>query len=211
VDLLRTVTERVVPLAHIFGHVHEGYGTSSNASTLFVNASSCTAQYRAVYPAIVFDVALVDASAEEKASSILPIGRNGILRRLQSDPAHSRRRIELSLVESRLSLWGADQVRSWLEAQAAESSTREQTAAEPNSSSPTTSNPARVLVNNFRPLPASVCGRLQGLTGPDLLELLRCGTFEHLDKLLEGLPEMAPIRARIDVLLAIGQLRAQLF
>ncbi len=39
-DLLAAV-ERIRPRLHIFGHIHEGYGTFGHAATTFVNASSC--------------------------------------------------------------------------------------------------------------------------------------------------------------------------
>jgi len=45
-DLLLEVVERVKPRFHIFGHIHEGYGCSTNGNTIFVNASTCTKQYR---------------------------------------------------------------------------------------------------------------------------------------------------------------------
>lgn len=37
-DLLEVV-ERIRPLVHVFGHIHEGYGITSNEYTMFVNAS----------------------------------------------------------------------------------------------------------------------------------------------------------------------------
>lgn len=45
-DLLNTVKERVKPRLHVFGHIHETYGTFSDGHTLFVNASTCNLQYR---------------------------------------------------------------------------------------------------------------------------------------------------------------------
>lgn len=42
-ELLATVEDRVQPAAHVFGHIHEGYGVTSNGVTNFVNASICTA------------------------------------------------------------------------------------------------------------------------------------------------------------------------
>lgn len=54
-DLLAAV-ERVRPRAHVFGHIHEGYGTSSDGHTLFVNASICDAQYRPANAPIVFEL-----------------------------------------------------------------------------------------------------------------------------------------------------------
>eukprot|EP01138_Halocafeteria_seosinensis_P015372 gb/GECG01015688.1/.p1 GENE.gb/GECG01015688.1/~~gb/GECG01015688.1/.p1 ORF type:complete len:257 (+),score=31.28 gb/GECG01015688.1/:1-771(+) len=54
-ELLRAVQERVKPRLHIFGHIHEGYGTYSDGTTLFVNASTCTVEYQATNPPIVID------------------------------------------------------------------------------------------------------------------------------------------------------------
>lgn len=42
------VIERVKPKVHIFGHIHEGYGTIEINGTRFVNASYCNAQYEPV-------------------------------------------------------------------------------------------------------------------------------------------------------------------
>eukprot|EP00035_Acanthoeca_spectabilis_P003929 m.96925 g.96925 ORF g.96925 m.96925 type:complete len:352 (+) comp12377_c0_seq1:1209-2264(+) len=58
VDLLREIETRVRPVVHIFGHVHEGYGLWANPTcpTTFVNASTCTLQYRPNNPPIVFDI-----------------------------------------------------------------------------------------------------------------------------------------------------------
>jgi len=39
-DLLEVV-ERIKPKAHIFGHIHEGYGITRNEHTAFINASIC--------------------------------------------------------------------------------------------------------------------------------------------------------------------------
>eukprot|EP00753_Platysulcus_tardus_P006847 PLAT14632.1.p1 GENE.PLAT14632.1~~PLAT14632.1.p1 ORF type:complete len:324 (+),score=85.68 PLAT14632.1:47-973(+) len=56
IDLLTAVEQRVRPKAHIFGHIHEGYGMSTDGTTLFVNASTCTLRYRPVQKPIVIDV-----------------------------------------------------------------------------------------------------------------------------------------------------------
>jgi len=47
---------------HIFGHIHEGYGRdervlASGAKITFVNASTCTREYRPVNPPVVVDFA----------------------------------------------------------------------------------------------------------------------------------------------------------
>eukprot|EP00039_Didymoeca_costata_P006734 m.92914 g.92914 ORF g.92914 m.92914 type:complete len:298 (-) comp13370_c0_seq3:151-1044(-) len=56
VELLKTCTERVNPLVHVFGHIHESYGTTTNGNTKFINASTCTYSYKPTNPPIVFDL-----------------------------------------------------------------------------------------------------------------------------------------------------------
>ena len=58
VELLSTLQTRVKPLFHIFGHVHEGYGVTSDGVTTYINASTCTLRYRPLNPPILFDVPL---------------------------------------------------------------------------------------------------------------------------------------------------------
>lgn len=62
-DLLRRVGELSELRAHVFGHIHEGYGTEKHVvgyknsnEVLFVNASSCTASYKPINAPIVFEV-----------------------------------------------------------------------------------------------------------------------------------------------------------
>ena len=42
--------------AHIFGHIHEGYGDYSLGDTRLINASSCTERYEPTNPPIVLDI-----------------------------------------------------------------------------------------------------------------------------------------------------------
>lgn len=42
--------------AHIFGHIHCGYGTSEKLGVKFINASNCDEAYLPVQPPIVFDL-----------------------------------------------------------------------------------------------------------------------------------------------------------
>ena len=51
-DLLEAV-ERIRPCLHVFGHIHEGYGVTSDALTTFVNASVVDRDYRQVHPPVV--------------------------------------------------------------------------------------------------------------------------------------------------------------
>ena len=55
-DLLHEVQQRIKPRIHIFGHIHEGNGISSDGTTLFVNASSVNEEYLPINPCIVLDV-----------------------------------------------------------------------------------------------------------------------------------------------------------
>jgi Icc-related predicted phosphoesterase len=43
--------------AHVFGHIHEGYGRERASGRLFVNASTCDHRYAAVNAPVAFDVA----------------------------------------------------------------------------------------------------------------------------------------------------------
>lgn len=40
---------------HVFGHVHEGYGSTHSGNALFVNASTCDAKYQPTQSPIVVD------------------------------------------------------------------------------------------------------------------------------------------------------------
>lgn len=54
-DLTRAL-ERVKPRAHVFGHIHHGYGQLEKDGTFYVNASVCTERYRPTNPPIVFEL-----------------------------------------------------------------------------------------------------------------------------------------------------------
>jgi len=53
-DLLEVV-EKIKPAIHIFGHIHEGYGISSNGITTFINVSSCDQLYQPVNPPLIYE------------------------------------------------------------------------------------------------------------------------------------------------------------
>lgn len=55
-DLLRAVKERVRPAFHVFGHIHEGYGATTDDTTVFVNAATCSLRYKPTNPPLVFDL-----------------------------------------------------------------------------------------------------------------------------------------------------------
>jgi Icc-related predicted phosphoesterase len=54
--LLEALASRPRIRAHLFGHIHEGYGTHRDAHRLYVNASVCDLNYAPVQPPIVFEV-----------------------------------------------------------------------------------------------------------------------------------------------------------
>jgi predicted phosphodiesterase len=56
VDLLHEIQQRVRPKLCVSGHIHEGYGASSDGTTTYVNASSCTHGYKASNAPMVFDL-----------------------------------------------------------------------------------------------------------------------------------------------------------
>lgn len=63
-DLLEEVQERIRPRYHVFGHIHEGYGVSTNGTTVFINASTCTYRYAPTNRPIIFDI--VPRSSEQE-------------------------------------------------------------------------------------------------------------------------------------------------
>ena len=55
-DDLAGVVALIAPAVHMFGHIHEGYGTLMRGGTTFVNAASLDAAYTAIRPPIVIDL-----------------------------------------------------------------------------------------------------------------------------------------------------------
>lgn len=66
VELLNTVQKRVKPKFHVFGHIHEGYGVTSDGSTTFINASTCTRRYLPTNAPIVFDFIIPEGHSKEE-------------------------------------------------------------------------------------------------------------------------------------------------
>ncbi|KAF2360176.1 Calcineurin-like phosphoesterase domain ApaH type [Trinorchestia longiramus] len=56
VELLSTVQNRVLPKYHVYGHIHESYGITTDGKIIFVNASTCDVHYRPCNSPLVFDV-----------------------------------------------------------------------------------------------------------------------------------------------------------
>ncbi|CAK4710698.1 hypothetical protein LEN26_019728 [Aphanomyces euteiches] len=66
-DLLSEITTRIRPRVHVFGHIHECYGTTVEGPTTFVNASSCTISREPDNPPIVFDISKNDLTVHVHA------------------------------------------------------------------------------------------------------------------------------------------------
>jgi Icc-related predicted phosphoesterase len=54
-DLLRTI-QAIRPEVHLFGHIHEGYGTTKDFGIRFINASQMNESYEMVNKPIVFEL-----------------------------------------------------------------------------------------------------------------------------------------------------------
>lgn len=54
-ELLTTVIDRVKPKYHIFGHIHEDYGTWDDGTTKYINASICSQREKPINKPVVFD------------------------------------------------------------------------------------------------------------------------------------------------------------
>jgi predicted phosphodiesterase len=56
-ELLKAL-DRVRPVVHIFGHIHEAYGIYNEAAsgTICINAATCTLAYEPENPPVVFDI-----------------------------------------------------------------------------------------------------------------------------------------------------------
>lgn len=55
-ELAGELERRLRPKVHVFGHIHEGYGTYTFNGTKYVNASSCTEFYEPTNAPIVVDI-----------------------------------------------------------------------------------------------------------------------------------------------------------
>eukprot|EP00934_Nitzschia_sp_Nitz4_P000826 Nitzschia sp. Nitz4//scaffold7_size249615//116758//117609//NITZ4_001174-RA/size249615-processed-gene-0.351-mRNA-1//-1//CDS//3329558433//826//frame0 len=68
-DLMCHVQQRVRPRLHVFGHIHEDYGTTFDGKTLYVNASNLDLSYKSVHPCIVVDL---PHDPQQPASVVVP-------------------------------------------------------------------------------------------------------------------------------------------
>lgn len=55
-DDLLAALPRIRPRLHVFGHIHDSYGTVTRAGTIHVNACACDERYRPVNAPIVVDL-----------------------------------------------------------------------------------------------------------------------------------------------------------
>ena len=53
---LRKRVDAISPKFHVFGHIHNAYGTLGVGKTIFINASICTESYEPINLPIVFEV-----------------------------------------------------------------------------------------------------------------------------------------------------------
>uniref|UniRef100_A0A915BQE0 Calcineurin-like phosphoesterase domain-containing protein n=1 Tax=Parascaris univalens TaxID=6257 RepID=A0A915BQE0_PARUN len=65
-DLLNTVEMRVKPKYHIFGHIHQMHGATTNGVTTFINASICDHKLRTEYDPIIFDISLPSGHTKDE-------------------------------------------------------------------------------------------------------------------------------------------------
>ncbi|KAH3738269.1 hypothetical protein DPMN_044900 [Dreissena polymorpha] len=72
VELLSTIQQRVQPKYHVFGHIHRGYGITTDDVTTFINASTCTMLFRPNNPPIVFDIPLPTGHTKDELASVQP-------------------------------------------------------------------------------------------------------------------------------------------
>jgi len=56
----------VRPLYHIFGHIHEGYGQTTDGHTQYINASTCDGRYHPGQAPVVFDLPLREGVVVDK-------------------------------------------------------------------------------------------------------------------------------------------------
>jgi predicted phosphodiesterase len=55
-EMLQAAIQQRTVSVNVFGHIHAGYGCSTDDTTLYVNASTCDSNYRPINPPIVFDL-----------------------------------------------------------------------------------------------------------------------------------------------------------
>ncbi|KAH9514295.1 hypothetical protein Btru_028650 [Bulinus truncatus] len=72
VELLTTIQNRVKPKYHLFGHIHEGYGVTTNGETVFINGSNCSLHYKLINKPIVFDYPIPEGHSKSELGNLPP-------------------------------------------------------------------------------------------------------------------------------------------
>jgi Icc-related predicted phosphoesterase len=70
---LKAAVKRIKPQAHIFGHIHEGYGLHRGPETVYVNASVCDSDYRPVNEPMVVEVDARKVEAVPSSPNTSPV------------------------------------------------------------------------------------------------------------------------------------------
>lgn len=70
-ELLNTIEYRVKPKYHVFGHIHDQHGATTNGPTTFVNASICNHKLRTEYDPIIFDLPLPSGHSKDDDSPVI--------------------------------------------------------------------------------------------------------------------------------------------
>ncbi|CAG9535091.1 unnamed protein product [Cercopithifilaria johnstoni] len=65
VELLNSVVKRIRPKYHVFGHIHSGYGCTTDGYTKFVNCSLVDDRLQLINNPVIFDIS-VDANKKER-------------------------------------------------------------------------------------------------------------------------------------------------
>uniref|UniRef100_A0A914UWR2 Calcineurin-like phosphoesterase domain-containing protein n=1 Tax=Plectus sambesii TaxID=2011161 RepID=A0A914UWR2_9BILA len=58
VELLNSVSKRIRPKYHVFGHIHEGYGCTTDGYTKFINCCMCNHNLQPTHDPVLFDIHL---------------------------------------------------------------------------------------------------------------------------------------------------------
>ncbi|KAK3782991.1 hypothetical protein RRG08_058050 [Elysia crispata] len=70
VELLTTIQTRVKPRYHLFGHIHEAYGMTTDGHTTFINGSNCTLRYKPHNAPIVFDFTIPEGHSKAELDEL---------------------------------------------------------------------------------------------------------------------------------------------
>jgi Icc-related predicted phosphoesterase len=57
---LAEAVQRIRPLVHVFGHIHEGHGFTTVEGVTYINASICNNRYQPIYEPFVFDLPAIE-------------------------------------------------------------------------------------------------------------------------------------------------------